>query len=869
MVGQSRAANEADRQPAPGVAGPHLAAMVSARDAARILGVHEKTIRRAIRRGELAAVKRGRSFESALDEQDRYRRRAGQSSPPERLPANVLPFPSLDRGARHHLPVALTRFIGREREVEDISALLARPDVRLVTLHGPGGVGKTRLSLQVAEEMEGQFRDGVAFVPLAAVRRVESVLPTMLQALEVRGQESSPARDQLVTWLAGRDMLLVIDNVEQVLAAAPTLVDLLMQAPRVKALVTSRAPMRVAGEQIYAVPPLPLPPEPAERATAREAGWEELAGNEAVQLFVDRAQAADGHFRLTPDNAAAIAAICRRTDGLPLALELAAARIRLLTPAALLTQLSMRLPVLADGPRDQPDRLRTMRDAIAWSHDILSEDEQRLFRRLAVFVGGFSFDAAEAIVAAESELTPVLDVLTSLVNQSLIQRGPDIETEPRFTMLETIREYGLERLRDQGEMTATRETHAWYFLGQAEAAARDAGGASDSGWMRRLTTERSNLLAALDWLGKAGHADAVLQMTGALWHYWYRLGDLAEGRARLERALAAATPAVEPAFRARALRGAGVLAWQSADYERSRARLDAALSAYRALGDQTGVAWVLNSLGCLCATLSSTEQADAYLSEALALFHTRGDAVGVANLTCNLGELAVARGEDDLAVARLEAGLAMWEGLGDRVGAVRAQVYLAQALLAQGEAPRAEATLRDALAAIRTIDYRQLLPVALRTLAQLAMRRGDATTAASWYGAADGAMAALGIQLPAPRRGDHERAVAAVREQLGDERFVAAWATGRADPAGLMSAALANRERAEGEPKQIDEVAFFTSRQRDVLRLLAQGRTDKEIAEALFISRPTASKHVSSILAKLGAPSRTAAVVIAHQHGLF
>jgi DNA-binding CsgD family transcriptional regulator/tetratricopeptide (TPR) repeat protein len=433
----------------------------------------------------------------------------------------------------------------------------------------------------------------------------------------------------------------------------------------------------------------------------------------------------------------------------------------------------------------------------------------------------------------------------------------------------------LEQLEASGEAAATREAHAAYYLTLAEAAASDAGGAGDGGWMRRLTAERPNVRAALDWLEQSERSGATLQMAGALWHYWYRLGELAEGRSRLERALAAEPRDVDPVIWARALRGAGVLAWQGADYDRSRERLDAALIAYRSLGNRTGVAWVLNSLGCLCATLSDTELAEAYMTEALANFRELDEPIGVANLTCNLGELAVAKGHHALAIARLESGLAMWRSVGDRVGAIRAQVFLGQALLEHGDLSRAEAVLIDSLAAIRDLDYQQILPTAMRTMSHLSMRRGDAVSAARWYGAADGAMTALGMELPAARRAGHERTVAALRKWLGEAAFAAAWTEGRANPAGVLTDARVTQKyspEATG-PAEVDEglsgeTLQFTNRQQDVLRLLSLGRTDREIAEALFISRTTASKHVAAILTKLEADSRTAAVATAIRLGL-
>jgi non-specific serine/threonine protein kinase len=617
--------------------------------------------------------------------------------------------------------------------------------------------------------------------------------------------------------------------------------------------------LRVQGEHRVRIAPLTL----ADIGDSPDMGDLENFG--AIALFVERARDVNHEFALNAGNAAAVVEICRRLDGLPLAIELAAAWARLLPPVALLGLLERRLPLLSGGSSDQPARLRTMRDAVAWSHDLLPIEEQRLFRRLAVFTGGFALEAAESVAGEQGG---TLELIAALFDKSLLQPVPTDESEPRYAMLETVRELALERLAQSGEEAAARRAHAAHYLEIAEAAARDAGAAGDSRWMRRLTVERPNLWAALDWLEQTGDAGAALQMSGSLWHYWYRLGELAEGRARLELALAAAPPDTDPAMRARALRGAGVFAWQCGDYEHSRARLEAALVAYRGLGDEIGIAWVLNSLGCLAATLSDAEEADASMSQALAIFERLDDPVGTVNLTSNLGELAEAEGQHAVAIARLEAALARWRDLGDRVGTVRTQVFLGQALLAHGEVARAEAVLMEALAAIRDLDYRQVLPAALRAVAQLAARRGDAAAAARWFGAADRVMETLGMELPAARRGRHERALAAVRESLGETAFVTAWAAGRGLSASqAITEALAVGGTGSGD-SSAQSASRLSRREREVLCLLATGRSDKEIADSLFITRRTASKHVSAILAKLGMHSRAAAAAFAARHGL-
>jgi excisionase family DNA binding protein len=881
-----------DRSPPDGV--------VTARAAAAILGVNERTVRRAIARGELPAAKRGRAFQIAPAALEGYRLRnrlrLPDSPPPlafaiaARLPPPSSPglvaVPRTPPAPVSLLPAPLTRFIGREHEIAALTDLLRRSDVRLVTLIGPGGVGKTRLALQVAEGVPDDFGNGAIFVSLAPLRDPALVVPAIAGALGLRESPDHSLRDRLVAALRGRRLLLVLDNCEHLPGAADDVADLLAACSTVTVLATSRAPWRLSGERLFAIRPLALP------GSDETLPLERLARYEAIDLFVERARQVRSVFALDAGNAAAVVEICRRLDGLPLAIELAAVWLRVLTPAALRDRLERRLPLLTGGAADLPARQRTLRDAIAWSYDLLTPDEQRLFRHLAIFAGGFALEAAEWVArrgdrvtgcqgvgedASPDTLSPrypdTLEMLAGLIDKSLVQQIEGDGAEPRFAMLETVREFGLEILAERDATEAASAAHAAYFQELAEAAAQSAAGAGGGPWLHRLTMERANLRAALDWLEGTGQPDAVLGLASALWHFWYRHGDLSEGRIRLERALAAASPAVHPAVRARALRGAGVLAWQGADYTRSRQRLEEALAVYDALGDRVGIAWVRNGLGCLFATQANAEQAESDFSAALATFRDLGDAVGIAQLTANLGELAAAQGRHKLAITRLEQALTKWRDVGDRVGATRAQVYLGQALLARGELARAEAALLDALAAIGDVGYEQILPAAMRTVAHLAARRGAAADAARWLGAEDRVRTIQGRALPAAGRAGHEQTIAEVRALLGEAAFRAAWDAGRADPTGLVAAALAvhgeavsaairsNSERHAG-------ISALSPRERDVLRLLAEGKSDRQIGEALFITRRTASKHVSSILTKLGVDTRAGAVAAALRGGL-
>ena len=532
------------------------------------------------------------------------------------LPADFPPLKSLDRQT-HNLPPQLTPFIGREALVAEIRDRLAQPAVRLLTLTGPGGAGKTRLALQVAAEELGAYRDGVWFVQLAPVASVTLVAATIAGALGVRESPAETIESSLRAYLRPRQLLLLLDNFEHVVDASPLVSDLLSSSPEIRVLVTSRAPLHLSGEYELPVPPLALP---SSEGTLR---LDDALASEAVRLFVDRARAVQNHFEVTEENVEAIVAICRRLDGLPLAIELAASRVRLLPPKAILARLDSRLTLLTGGGRDLPERQQTLRGAIAWSHDLLEPAQQTLFRRLAVFAGGWTIDAAEAVAGfgADPPL-PVFDGLDALHDTSLIRAqegiGADARADPRFAMLQTIQEFASEQLATSGELGQAKEAHASWFLELALSAEPHLPGPSAVSWLDRLESEHDNLRGALDWLRTQGDAERAVTLAAALWRFWWLRGHIAEGRFELETALAVTSP-MASAARNSALDGAGVLAETQGDYDRAEALHREALTISRDRGDRTGIARALGNLGVVAFDRGEDDQATALLEESLAL----------------------------------------------------------------------------------------------------------------------------------------------------------------------------------------------------------------------------------------------------------
>jgi predicted ATPase/transcriptional regulator with XRE-family HTH domain len=626
------------------------------------------------------------------------------------------------------LPIPLNRLVGREREVAAVASLVADEAVRLVTLTGPAGVGKTRLALAVAAEAGRPFPDGVVFVDLAPVRD-PALLPDIVAArLGLEGPGAVAPMDYLRRVLPDRKTLLLLDNFEHLLDAAPVVGDLLRAGPGVKAMVTSREILRVRGEQVYPVPPLAVP-EPVTTG-----GRDDVLRSESVRLFVLRAVETDAGFSLTDDNAAAVAGICRELDGLPLAIELAAPRITVLPPGQLLTRLEQRLPLLTGGTRDAPARQRTLRDAIAWSYDLLTADERALFCRLGVFIGGWTLEAAERVAAVDG-MPDLLLGLASLVDKSLVRRD-DRGGEPRFAMLETIREFAVERLQAMdAEGRAVRAVYARYFLGLAEEAQAGLIGPRQSDWLDRLDAEDANIRAALSWSIAEGEAELALRGARALWRYWTSRGRLREGRSWLEQALAMPDAAPVPLdVRADAHNALGNLLGDSGEFILARAQYETALDLRRELGDTEAVAGALNNLGLIAAWLGDYATAKTLHAESLDLRQERRDPFAVALSLSNLSDVALAEGDLERARAWQEEAMRLRDAARDALGSAYSRFNLGEIARLRGELDPANALLEESLRRFEELGDRIGIAYAETSLGDLASRRGDSRAAAELLG---------------------------------------------------------------------------------------------------------------------------------------
>jgi predicted ATPase/transcriptional regulator with XRE-family HTH domain len=677
-------------------------------------------------------------------------------------------------------PLPLTPLVDREREVATICARLRHPETRLVTLTGPGGVGKTRLALAVAAAMAGDVGDGVAWVDLAPLRDPTLVPAEVADALGVRERGEQPLAEVLRGAVAGRQLLLVLDSCEHVLPTMPLIGELLTASPDLTVLATSRARLRLRGEQELPVGPLAVP--------ATEASTSALEEVAAVRLFVERAQAVAPAFVLTEATAAPVSEICRRVEGLPLALELAAVRVKFLSPAALLTRLERRLPLLSGGPRDAPDRQRTMRDTIAWSHDLLTPEEQTLFRRLAVFAGGIPLEAAEVVGARSAPLSPpsVLEGLATLLDQSLLRQyepAAPSTGEARFAMLETVREYAMERLEASGEAEMIRQAHAAFYLALLEAAEGHLHGPDGPATLDRLETEHDNLRAALTWAIEEGKVEIALKLAHACWRFWWMHSHLDQGRLWLERALALPDPgAAVAALRPRVLVDAGYFARIQGAYEEAAAMGEEALAAGRAADDRNTMASALFLLGMTAFDRGELERARVHHEVGLTLEREVGNQHGVAIELTRLGDIAVAQGNLEEAETSGEEALVIWRERGDAWGAAWGLLLLGRVARARGDDARAIGLFRESLASNARLGDKEIIVRAVAELAAVACNRGQFLLAARLYGGVAALRETLGAPLAPAGWAGYEQDLAATRSELAEEVFQAAWDAGRALP---------------------------------------------------------------------------------------
>jgi non-specific serine/threonine protein kinase len=759
-----------------------------------------------------------------------------------------------------HVPAARTSFVGREHLLASVCRLLGSSEVGacLLTLTGPGGTGKTRLALEAADTLRDQYADGVYFVGLAPISDPRLVASTIAQVFGLAQDGRLPPLEGLKRHLSDRHLLLILDNFEQVLGAAVDIAELLAACPRLHVLATSRAPLRLLAERELPVPPLELPNFSDRPSVA-------AAECESVRLFVERARAVDASFVLTEDNAEAIVEVCRRVDGLPLAIELAAARTRLLDPHAMLARLERRLHFLTDGAQDAPTRQQTLRNTITWSYDLLDALEQAMFRRLAVFVGGFSLEAAHSVCtpALVGNDAGVLHVVESLLAKNLLRRVPGGPGEVRVSMLETIREFGLELLAWNGELEGVRRQHADYCLTLSESAARELGGPNTRVWLDRLELEHDNLRAALEWsLANPTLAeDLAVRIAAALGRFWWLRGHFDEGRRWLDRALTVGT--VSGAASMKALHAAGWLAHFQHDSNAARRLLARSLSIAEQLQDRWWQAWVLHALGRVAYFDYDAAAARGSAEQSLAIARELGDRWLIAWALHLLGLAAYIARDFTSAETYYDQCLAIRREIAHLEG-IAIALHI-KGILAErtGDLSAALKLYSEALQVANELNASWLVSTILPHLATVAAEHQPSRAAR--LGGAVTLMVEQRQGLPIPlTQALFDEGMQLARRKLGEAAFTAAWMEGRAmSLRRAIDEALAVQLRAPASPSSL-----LTPAEVAVLRRMARGYTTREIAADLVIAISTVDRHITHIYQKIGRRGRAAATAFALESGL-
>ncbi len=628
----------------------------------------------------------------------------------------------------NNLPVPRTALIGREREVADLRQLLSRADVHLVTLTGPGGIGKTRLALQVAGKLADEFAGGICFVGLSAIGETGLIASAIAQAVGVRETGNKSPQGNLMEYLGGltQPMLLVLDNFEHLVAAAPLVAEMLTAGHKLKVMVTSQAPLHIYGEHEFPVPPLSLP-DPKSVLPL-----ETLSRLPAIALFLERARAVKNQFELTKENAPAVAAICARLDGLPLAIELAASRIKLLSPSAMLARLESRLNLLTGGARDLPTRQQTLRNTVEWSYGLLNKAEQTLFRRLSVFTGGGTLEAVEAVCDTKQDLgMDVFDGMASLVDKSLAQQVEHVDKETRFLMLSTIREYALERLAESNDEPATRRAHAAYYLVLAEEGAEDV--ASQPDWLDRFEVEHENLRMAIDYLVKTKDADWGMRLGAALFGFWDTREHLTEGRTAISRILAMEGAKERTKQRARLLFAASVLAGVQSDFRSARPLAEESLEICVELGDKRGVAVALNALAVITRDHGDMASASQLFEQCLGIWKDLGDPAAIARALSNLANVMKGQGQYERAFLLYDECLGLFRQVGDGAGAAWTLNYLGDVAREKADLAAARSYCEQSLLEFRRLSDNWGIASTLCDLASISSDQGNNTEARRLY----------------------------------------------------------------------------------------------------------------------------------------